>query len=200
MPVSPKFEAESRRIGFPYLDVVVRFGSSALRLKADGSDTAAPPEARERRLVSIGPIGSELGTLKVLFGSGNPDHPTLVQRGCFSGTLEEFISRVRTQYLGRVNKTPRSKSGYQYANALAALALLDPLNERMEKPVEVLGHGAGQAVFRMTAEEVRHLKNAIETLMEGEATASDADREDLSEAYDAVRRLAEALSSVPHPR
>lgn len=177
MPISPIFEVESRRIGFPYLDVIVRFGSSALHLKADGSDgVPAPPEARERRLVSIGPIGSELGTLKVLFGSGNPYHPTLVQRGCFSGTLEEFISRVRTQYLGRVNKTPRSKSGYQYANALAALALLDPLNERMEKPVEVLGHGAGQAVFRMTAEEVRHLKNAIETLMEGEVTASDADR------------------------
>lgn len=56
--------------------------------------------------MSLGPIGSEGGTLEVWFSKTSADQ-ILVRRGCFSGTLDEFADRarehnmlhVRAQYL-----------------------------------------------------------------------------------------------------
>lgn len=80
------------RAGWP--KVRARVGREAIEIEPyTGNVTAVTGDEMWRRTMTLGPVGSEGGTLEVFFPLGE-EREIRVRRGCFSGTIAEFAEKA----------------------------------------------------------------------------------------------------------
>ena len=97
--------AKGRNAGFPYAGLAIDDLSLGYEIADD----------QKRLTLTIGPIGSEHGTLEVFFPTEKGE-PVLVRRGCYTDVLENFAAKAANHN----NDTYR----HQYQAVVKALQLI----------------------------------------------------------------------------